>query len=282
VRNKSPHYWTYKIITLYILAINPQCRALAPSGADIVMFVKQLSNLFKLMDFYVRTKKPLSVREIVEEFSWPRSSVFNMISTLVDHGYLYQPVPRGGYYPTSKWMEFAREVSDSQPLPDSVHKLLVQLMQETGETMILAAPAGTSVVFLDVVEPPADIRYIANVGQRLPIHVAAAGRAILSQHSQEERAAILKRIKYQKYEKAAYMSADSVERDIQKSMKDGWFVNLAVYAPGVAGIAVPFPFRDRRDAIVLGAPVSRIENRVAALGRQLRTAVNSYLKDLSA
>jgi IclR family acetate operon transcriptional repressor len=243
------------------------------------MLVKQLSNLFDLMDLFVRSKKPLSVREIVDAFGWPRSSVFNMVTTMMEHGYLYQPVPRGGYYPSTKWMDVAREVADAQPLPESVHKLLVELMKQTGETIILAAPEGTSVVFLDVVESPADIRYTVNVGQRLPIHVTAAGRAILSQYSAAERMAVLKRIKYQKYEKSVLMTPESVERDIQRGSKEGYFANLAVYQPNVAGIAVPFHFRDRRNAIVLGAPDSRIEKRVATLGKLLREAVRNFVKE---
>ena len=59
------------------------------------MLVKPIANLFSLMDFFVRARRPLSVRDIVAEFSWPRSSVFNMVSTMVEHGYLHQPVPRG-------------------------------------------------------------------------------------------------------------------------------------------------------------------------------------------
>ncbi len=137
------------------------------------MLVKQISNLFALMDFFVRAKRPLSVRDIVDEFDWPRSSVFNTVSTMVEHGYLYQPVPRGGYYPTTKWMELARDISQSQPLPASVHELLVGLAHETGESLFLAAPEGSSVVFLDLVESTADIRFIAKVGQRLPIHLTA-------------------------------------------------------------------------------------------------------------
>lgn len=243
------------------------------------MRVKQISNLFSLMDLFVRAKKPLSVREIVAEFSWPRSSVFNMISTMVEHGYLYQPVRRGGYYPTNKWMELARELSEAQPLPASVHRLLVELAKQTGETLFLAAPEGTSVVFLDVVESTADIRFIANVGQRLPIHVTAAGRAILAQYSPSERAATLSRIKYQPYEKDTFMTPESVQSDIQEGVGRGWYVNLGIYAPGVAGIAVPFPFRGRRDAIALGGPVSRIEKQVDAIAQLLLAAVDRFLQE---
>jgi DNA-binding IclR family transcriptional regulator len=243
------------------------------------MLVKPVANLFSLMDFFVRAKRPLSVRDIVAEFSWPRSSVFNLVSTMVAYGYLHQPVPRGGYYPTTRWMELARDLSESQPLPESVHKLLVELANRTGETLFLAAPEGTSAVFLDVVESSADIRFIANVGQRLPIHVTAAGRAILAQYSPSERAATLKRIKYQPYEKDTFMTPESVELDVQKSAREGWYANLGIYAPGVAGIAVPFPFRGRRNAIALGGPVSRIEKRVDAIGRLLREAIDRFLKD---
>ncbi len=242
------------------------------------MRVKQISNLFELMAFFVRAKKPLSVKEVVDEFSWPRSSVFNIVSTMVEEGYLYQPVPRGGYYPSSKWMELAKDLLEFQPFPPAVHKLLVELVKLTGETVVLAAAEGSSVVFLDVVESPAVIRFTASNGQRNPIHVTAAGRAILSQYSPSERAAVLKRIDYEPYEKAAFMSAVAVEEDIQKSMKDGWYINLGSYAEGLAGVAVPFPFHHRRCSIVIGAPISRIENSVEELGALLRSKVNDFLE----
>lgn len=241
------------------------------------MAVKQISNLFRLMELFARVGQPLSVREIVAEFGWPRSSVFNIVTTLLEEGYLYQPVPRGGYYPTAKWMELARDLSESQPLPESVHELLLELSAETGETLFLAAPEGTSVVFLDVVESSADIRFIANIGQRLPIHVTAAGRAILAQYSPAERAAVLRRIRYQPYEKDTFMSAEAVEADIWSGQGRGWYVNLGAYAPGVAGIAVPLPLGNRRDAIALGAPVSRVEQREHEIGELLSMRVAEYL-----
>lgn len=241
------------------------------------MLVKQLTNLFELMEHFARVKRPLSVREIVEALGWPRSSAFNIVSTLVEHGYLYQPLARGGYYPTSRWSDLAREFSDAQPLPATVHELLEALREETGETLILAGPEGTSAVFLDVVESPADIRYIANVGQRLPIHVTAAGRAILAQYPAGERAAILRRIKYQAYERADFPTASAVEAAIATGQATGWHINLAGYAAGVAGIAVPLPFRGRRNAVVLGGPLARIEPRAAELGRLLRDRVARFL-----
>ena len=241
------------------------------------MQVKQLTNLFDLLDLFIQEKRPLSVREMVDELEWPRSSAFNMVSTLVESGYLYQPVSRGGYYPTTKWLEVARELTESQPLPESVHTLLADLAHQTGETLFLAAPEGTNVVFLDVVESTADIRFIANVGRRLPIHITSAGRAILSQYSPAERTRLLKRVDYRENEKDSFRTMESVEQDIRDNSANGWFINLGIYASGVGGVAVPFPFRGRRNAISLGGPVSRIEPKVEAMGRLLRDAVADFL-----
>lgn len=242
-----------------------------------LMQVKQIANLFSLMEFFVRAQRPLSVKDIVAEFGWPRSSVFNTVSTLVDLGYLYQPVARGGYYPSTKWMELARQLSEAQPLPESVHALLQDLASETGETLFLAAPEGINVVFLDVVESLADIRFIANIGQRLPIHVTAAGRAVLSQYTPAERAATLKRIQYQPYQREDFMTPEAVEDNIAASRERGWYMNPAVYAPGVAGVAVPFPIMGQRYAIALGGPLSRIEPKLEQFGELLRTQVEAFL-----
>ncbi len=241
------------------------------------MIVKQISNLFTLMELFARLKKPLSVREIVDECGWPRSSVFNMVSTMMDDGYLYQPLARGGYYPTNKWMELARAFGDAQPMPPSVHELLVSLAKQTGETLFLATAEGGNIVFEDVVESSADIRFIANIGQRLPIHVTAAGRAILAQYTDKERATALQRIDYQRYEKDTFMTAAAVETAVAAGVQQGWHINMGVYAPGVAGIAVAFPFRGRKNAIALGGPSSRIEGNADATGKRLLEAVQRFL-----
>jgi IclR family acetate operon transcriptional repressor len=103
----------------------------------------------------------------------------------------------------------------------------------------------------------------------LPIHVTAAGRALLSQYTPAERAAVLRRIQFQAYQRDDFMTPESVEDNIAASAVKGWYMNPAIYAPGVAGIAVPFPFRGQRYAIALGGPLSRIEAKLDELGNML-------------
>ncbi len=241
------------------------------------MGVKQISNLFVLMELFAQEQKPLSVADIVAALGWPRSSVFNIVSTLVDEGYLFQPVARGGYRPTTRWADLASRLVESELLPEAVHRALVRLMEQTGETVFLAAAEGSSVVFLDVVEPPASIRFAADVGQRLPIHVTAAGKAILAQYTLAERVAQLRRFNIDSPQGDRQDSAERLAKEIERDAARGWFTNMGQYAPGLAGIAVPFPYRNRRMAIALGGPVSRVEEHANDYGRLLGDAVTELL-----
>ncbi len=75
------------------------------------------------------------------------------------------------------------------------------------------------------------------------------------------------------------MTSRAVEEDIEKGVAKGWFVNLGNYASDLAGVAVPFPFHYRRNALVIGGPVSRVEKRVDELGSLLLESVENFLAE---
>ena len=128
------------------------------------MIVRQAANVLDLLEFFVRRKEPATLSAIADALGWPRSSTFNLIQTLVDRGYLYEPRPRSGYYPSPRWFSVAQHVAAAEPLPEFVHALVGELSAETGETAAIGAPAGINAIFVDVQESPAAVRYFAQVG----------------------------------------------------------------------------------------------------------------------
>ena len=241
------------------------------------MLVKQAANVLDLMEFFARRKTPATLSEISQEFGWPRSSTFNIVGTLVERGFLYEPVPRDGYYPTPRWLVLAQEIAAAEPLPVDIHGLLHDLMTVTGETVFVAAPAGTSAVLLDVVETGADVRYFARIGQRLPIQVSAAGRAILAQYGPSERASVLKKVKFVRYQSGSLMNIKAVEEDIAQSLARGWFESIDAFTKDVAGVAMPLPVHGRRLSVVVGGPSFRVTPRLTSLGKVVRDAAKKYL-----
>jgi DNA-binding IclR family transcriptional regulator len=226
------------------------------------MIVRQAANVLEIMEFFAHTKKPATLAEIADHFGWPRSSTFNLLATLSEKGYLYEPRRRGGYYPTPRWLTLARRVSEVEPLPPWTHALISELSAETGETASIVAPSGTWAVFIDVVESQAPIRYFATIGHRVPIHAAASGRALLLQFSKEERDALYRKIEFKQYGPSTPISIAAVEAELRHSVERGYCQSFGDYSRDLAGAAIPLPIGDRRLSVVVAGPEFRIGPKV--------------------
>lgn len=240
------------------------------------MAVKQILNALDLIEFFARTRKPASLAEIQQHFGWPRSSTYNILNTLVERGYMYEPARRGGYYPTPRLARTGETIVAADRLNERLSELLVELSRETGETAILAAPAGRFSVYLDVIESPSPIRYAGHVGMRVPIHAGASGRALLSLYSPTERTSALSKVVFERYSSNALMSAAAVEKEISASNDRGWFQSIHEYNADLAAIAIPVLVDDRRFAIVVAGPVFRLEERCEEVAEILRRLIGGY------
>jgi hypothetical protein len=135
--------------------------------ADKTMIVRQAANVLEILEYFAKRLRPATAAELAEDLGWPRSSTFKIVATLASKGYLYEPRGRGGYYPSPRWLVLAEAVTQADPLPEKYQRLVRDLMQATGETVAIAAPAGIHATFVDVAESLQPVRYFAAVGDRV-------------------------------------------------------------------------------------------------------------------
>ena len=237
------------------------------------MIVRQGANVLEIMEFFAQTKKPATLAEIADHFGWPRSSTFNLLATLSEKGYLYEPRRRGGYYPTPRWLAMAQMVSEVEPLPPWTHAPVSDLSAETGETASIVAPSGVMAVFIDVVESQAPIRYFATIGHRIPIHASASGRALLLQYTKEERDQLYRKIEFRQYGPSTPISIEAVETELRNSTARGYCVSFGDYSRDLAGAAIPLPVGDRRLSVVVAGPEFRIGPRVGEVAALISRTV---------
>jgi len=241
------------------------------------VIVKQAAQLLDLLEYFADTRQPATLSQIAEHFAWPRSSTFNLLATLSERGYLYEPRPRGGYYPTSLLDDVAAKVVAGQPTPLASHGLLEELAAASGETAVLAAQSGMNVVFLDAVESPHAVRYTAPKGKLVPLVASATGRALLSQRSATERAALLRKAEFTAFTPQSLMSAEAIEAEIQRSLARGWFEGRQEYSQGLSAVAFPLAMLGRSYAILIAGPQQRIDAVLEVIARQARDIIDRRL-----
>ena len=207
--------------------------------------VRQVENALALLEFFAARKRPATLADVAGHFGWPRSSTFNLLATLAEGGWLYEPRARGGYYPTPRWQALAGEIAEGEPAPERLAALVRRVAEETGETVWASAPSGLHAVFLEVAESPAGIRYAARQGARVPIHLTASGQALLSQMPERDREAILRKAGFEARGPAAARDLAEVRAQIAAGRARGWFRSASYWSADLGGVSIP---------VVVGAP----------------------------
>lgn len=240
------------------------------------MHVRQVANVLELLEFFARRGRTATIAEIADELGWPRSSTFNLIGTLADAGFLYEPFDRRGYYPTPRWLTLAQATAAAEPLPMALQELLADVARDSGETAAVGAPAGAYASLLEVVESTQAVRFFARVGDRVPIQASSVGRALLAQYGHAERKALYRRLGFERYSDTTPVNAESVEAELEEAQRRGYHQSDQEYLADLAGVALPLPLPHRRLAIVLAGPVSRCLGRRAELAAILQDACTRY------
>lgn len=244
------------------------------------MLVKQAANVLELLEYFARRKRPATLAEISDDLGWPRSSTFNLVGTLVEKGWLYESRARSGYYPSPRWLTLARTVADAAPLPDAAYALVSEIAEQTGETTAIAALAGTFAMFLHVEESGQSVRYFAQVGDRVPVHASSVGRAILAQHSPEERRAIYRKIKFEPFSDTTPMSVAAIETELKLAAERGYHQSSSEYIADLAGVALSLPIGPRQLSIVVAGPTSRCLERRPLTAATMQRALHRFASDL--
>ncbi|MDR6756837.1 DNA-binding IclR family transcriptional regulator [Mycoplana sp. BE70] len=237
------------------------------------MRVRQIDNVLDLFEIYARERSPLTLTALSQALGIPKSSTFNIIETLVSRGFLYETKPRGGYYPTQRLLALARATMDGDPLTARIHGQLQALAAATGETTVLSAREQNDVVYVDVVESTAPIRYFAKVGERRPIHMTSSGKAILISYGPSERAGILQGLRYFPDQQLT-KDEGQLAAELDASIVRGWCEDIAESTPDVMGLGVPVETGGRRFGLAVAGPVYRMQNNREALVAHLRAAAS--------
>jgi IclR family transcriptional regulator, acetate operon repressor len=231
------------------------------------MQVRQAANVVELLEFFARHGEPATLAEIADALDWPRSSTFNIVGTLVDKGYFYEPRQRGGYFPSPRWQKIVQAIDDRDPLPSALLELVDEISRRVGETTALGCASGLSVVFLHVRESRQPIRYSADVGTRVPIHASSAGRAILGMMKPKEREQVYRKLIFEKYSDTTPMGIEQIETELRGFAERGYHQSNSEYIPDLAGVSFPISLDAKRLSIVAAGPVSRCLERRPEMAR---------------
>jgi DNA-binding IclR family transcriptional regulator len=145
--------------------------------------MKTLNNMTKALKLVAASPKPISVSEICTALDLPRSSASRLMASLRDSG-LIEQVPRSRQYVAGP---LAWELGvQYRPLNfnlDAIAESLAHISLLTGLSTWLAVLDKREIILLRHHQGSTPILISVRLGQRLPAHTTAMGKALLSRLS---------------------------------------------------------------------------------------------------
>lgn len=217
--------------------------------------VKSAARTIQVLEFLAaRGSSTVTIRELCRALDAPRSSVYALLKTLSDAGWVRTDARRATYGIGIRALLAGTTYLDADPRLQVVRPHLGLLGRQLGATVNLGRLDGTDVVYLATWEPPGKERPAPRVGRRVPAHATALGQAVLAMLSEAQlpQALVdpLARLTPQ-----TMTSLADLDTELAAARHRGYAREVEQNISGVACIAVALDcFDDGRDALSVSIP----------------------------
>lgn len=206
----------------------------------------------------------LSVTDAATALGVAPSTAHRLLSSLVFRDYAVQDRDRR-YRLGPALVEQRTEPLTLSRVRSLAHPALEKLHEEVGETVQVMVRHGRNIRFLDGVECELPLRVGVRVGDEMPAHCSAGGKAILAAMT----AAELDRLYAQglpDWPTARYRDLPSLKRHLSRIRQQGYGANFEETEQGVSGIGVAVHDNLERPvaAFTVAVPSSRFAREQAA------------------
>nr|WP_030882674.1 IclR family transcriptional regulator [Streptomyces sp. NRRL B-24051] len=247
--------------------------------------VKSASRTVALLELLAsRGDRPARLDELAEELGVPRSSMYQLLRTLVDCGWVRTDTTGSLYGIGIRALHTGTSYLDSDPHVRAARPYLDEASDALGETIHLARLDGSNVVYLATRESHEYLRTISRVGRRIPAHAGALGKALLSERPDDRlplpEGPLTPRTENTHTERATLLA------DLAGVRERGYSIDREETVTGIAGFGFALRYDTPAvDAISCSVPVARLgeehERRVVAVMREIRTKIESALSPAS-
>jgi DNA-binding IclR family transcriptional regulator len=140
----------------------------------------------RILTYLAHQRGPAAASTMASALGIPRSSLYHLLSTLEEHGFVvHVPGERRWGLGTAAF-ELAGGYARQEPLARLGRPLVAALADRTGESAHLAVMTGRDVLYIVEERAPRRPALVTDVGVRLPAHLTATGRAMLAALPREQ------------------------------------------------------------------------------------------------
>ena len=213
-----------------------------------------------------------TVTELARSLKLPKSSVYELVSTLAAEGLVTKEDSTSRYRLGLRLVELARTADHDLEVRQVARPLLEKLRDRLNETVQLTILDGGEILYVDGCESSRQLRTFFQSGDRAPLHCTALGKAILANLPPGEKERYLRRKGLRAFTPGTLTDPAALRRELDRTAARGYSVDDMEHEEDVRCVGAPIRDREGRAfaSISVSGPAHRLRpDRDAEIARRV-------------
>lgn len=164
-------------------AREPVSRSDRPAAA--VQGAASFSKFITVLQAIADDPGKLDMARLARRVPYPRGTLYRIVMALIAEDLVSQNRETGAFQLGHRLIHFASKSWETSDLRSAARDHIEALRNATGETVHLAVPSGTGMVYIDKLESPRAVRMMSRIGTRVEMHSTSVGKAYLAALTEE-------------------------------------------------------------------------------------------------
>lgn len=229
--------------------------------------VKSADRTLDLLEYLAVSPGPTPAASIAAALGIPKSSLFHLIATLTERGYV--AAGDDGYRIGPKVAELARGPDTGAHLGKLMGPVIEQLCLAINETCSFNRQSGDDAEVVITHSGQHSLSFTMKTGDLAPLYAVSSGKAMLALKDDAWLDEYLRRVRFDQFARNTIQSVERLTRDLERIRAEGFGTVDEEFTPGIVGIAMAV----RQGETVVGAinvaiPSARYDQRTGLRIRQ--------------
>ena len=213
------------------------------------MTVRVLKKAVAVLETLSAAGRPLGLAELSRRMNYPKPTIYRILRSFLELGYLSVDRATGWYVPTSKLAQLGR-AGQTLDLGRRAMQAMEGLHQEFNETVNLGVLEGDQISYAACLETTRPLRLMVRPGTKDPFYCTALGRAIVAFLPDREQEELISRVKFEARTARTVRTRAALKKILRDTRRRGWAIDDEECDPGVLCLGAPLLERGRPVAAI--------------------------------
>jgi IclR family KDG regulon transcriptional repressor len=201
--------------------------------------IEVINRAMQLLDTFSFQSPKLTLAQIVETTALPKTTVFRLMTSLVESGLCGHDADTSQYSLGLKLIQLAEICRRQFTIRELALPVMRELRDTIGETVVLSVRRGDLRLQVDAVEGLHQMRRIAEPGLQAPLYAGAASRTLLADMSEAEFNSYISRTKFVQLQKNTLTDPALLRAECARVKAQGYAESSNEVLEGGRALAAP-------------------------------------------